>query len=62
MMVIQTEVNTLATVPKGLERGWKILEVRGIIATIQATALLLTARILRSVQQTLGDLLSHGLQ
>ena len=38
------------------------LEVGGRVETIQTTALLKTARILRRVQETSGDLLSLNLQ
>ena len=38
--VIPVVVGTLGTVPKGLKRGLKQLEIRGRIETIQTTALL----------------------
>ena len=50
------------TVTKGLLKGQEDLEVGGKVETIQTTALLRTARILRSVLETCGDLLSLKLQ
>ena len=50
--VIPIAVGALGTVPKGLERGLENIEIRGRIATIQNTALLQSARILRRVLET----------
>ena len=50
--VIPIVVGALGTVPKGLERGLENLEIRGRIDTIQNTALLQSARILRRVLET----------
>ena len=50
--VIPIVVGALGTVPKGLERGLESLEIRGRIETIQNTALLQSARILRRVMET----------
>ena len=50
------------TVTKGLLKGLEDLEVGGRVKTIQTTALLKTARILRKVLETWGDLLSLNLQ
>ena len=47
---------------KGLLKGLEELEVGGRVETIQTTALLRTARILRRVLETWGDLLSLRLQ
>ena len=47
---------------KGLLKGLEDLEVGGRVETIQTTALLRTARILRRVLETWGDLLSFKLQ
>ena len=47
--VIPIVVGAHGTVPKGLEKG---LEIRGRIETIQNTALLQSARILRRVLET----------
>ena len=52
----------LGTVAKGLFKGQEILDVGGWVETIQMTALLRTARILRRVLETWGDLLSLKLQ
>ena len=52
----------LGTVTKGLLKGLEDLEVGGRVETIQTTALLRTARILRQVLETWGDLLSLKLQ
>ena len=48
----------LGTIPKGLVMELEDLEIRGRLETIQTTALLKSARILRSVLETWGDLLS----
>ena len=45
------------TVTKGLLKGQEDLEVGGLVETIQTPALLRTARILRRVPETWGDLL-----
>ena len=45
-------VGALGTVPKGLERGFENMEIRGRIDTIQNTALLQSARILSRVLET----------
>ena len=49
-------VVVFGTVTKGLLKGLKDLEVCGRVETIQTTALLRTARILRRVLETRGDL------
>ena len=49
-------------VTKGLLKGLENLEVGGRVETIQTTALLGTARVLRRVLETWGDLLSLKLQ
>ena len=49
-------------ITKGLLKGLEDLEVGGRVETIQTTALLRTARILRRVLETWGDLLSLKLQ
>ena len=48
-------VRTLGTVPKGLIKRLEDLEIRGWVETIQITALLRSARILRGVLETWGD-------
>ena len=51
-------ISALGTITKGLLKGLEDLEVSGRVETIQTTALLRTARILRRVLETWGDLLS----
>ena len=55
-------IGAFGTVTKGLQKGLEDLEVGGRMETIQTTALLRTARILRRVQETWRDLLSHRLR
>ena len=59
---IQIVISVLGTVTEGLLKGLEELEIRGRVETIQTTALLRSARILRRVQETCGDLLSLKLQ
>ena len=51
----------IGMVTKGLLKGLEELAVVGRVETIQTTALLKTARILRRVRETWGDLLSLNL-
>ena len=60
--IILIVIGALGTVTKGLLKELEDLEVGGQVETIQTTALLRTARILRSVLETWGDLLSLKLQ
>ena len=60
--VTQIVVGALGTVTKGLVKRREELEIRGWVETIQTTALLRLARILRRVLETWGDLLSFKLQ
>ena len=60
--IIPFVIGAFGTVTKGLLKGLEDLEVGGRVKTIQTTALLRTARILRRVQETSGDLLSLRLQ
>ena len=60
--IIPIVVGTFGTVTKGLSKGLEDLEVGSWVDTIQTTALLRTVRILRSVQETWGDLMSLKLQ
>ena len=55
-------IGSLGTITKGLLKGLENLEVGGRVENIQMTALLRTARILRQVLETWGDLLSLKLQ
>ena len=52
----------LGTITKGLLKGLEDFEAGGWVETIQTTALLKTARILRRVLKTWRDLLSLNLQ
>ena len=52
----------VGTITKGLLKGQEDLEVGGRVETIQMTTLLRTARMLRRVLETWGDLLSLKLQ
>ena len=56
--IVPILIGALGTVTKGLLKGLEDLEVGGRVEIIQMTALLRTARILRRVQETWGDLLS----
>ena len=60
--IIPILIRTLGTVTKGFLKGLEDLEVRERAATIQTTTLLRSARILRRVLETWGDLLSLKLQ
>ena len=60
--IVPIVIGALGTVTKGLLNGLEDLEVSGQVGTIQTTALLRTARILRRVLETWGDLLSPKLQ
>ena len=52
MTIIPIVIGAFDTVTKGLLEGLKVLEVGGRVETIQTTALLRTARILRRVLET----------
>ena len=60
--IIPIGICAFGTVTKGLLKGLEDLEVGGLVETIQTTALLKTARILRIVLETWRDLLSLKLQ
>ena len=60
--IIPIRIGTFGTVTKGLLKKLENLEVRGRVETIQTTVLLRTARILRRVLETWGDLLSLKLK
>ena len=49
MTVKPIVIGTLRTIPKGLVKRLKDFEIRGQVKTIQTTALLRSARILRRV-------------
>ncbi len=52
VMIVPIVIGTLGTITKGLLKGLEDLEVGGRVETIQTTALLRTARILRRVIET----------
>ena len=56
--IVPIVIGTLGTVTKGILKGLEDLEVGGRVDTIQTTTLRRTARILRRVLETWGDLLS----
>ena len=56
--VVSIIIGALGTIPKGLVKGLKDLEIRGRAKTIQTTALLRSPRILRRPLETCGDLVS----
>ena len=60
--IIPIVIGAFGTVTKGILKGLEDLEVGGWVETIQTTALLTTARILRRVLETWRDLLSLKLQ
>ena len=60
--IVPIVIGAFGTVTQGLLKGLEDLEVDVPVETIQTTALLKTARILRRVLETWGDLLSLKLQ
>ena len=56
--IVPIVIGALGTITKGLLKGLEDLEIGWRVETIQTTALLRTARILRRVLETWGDLLS----
>ena len=62
MKVIRMIIGAHGTITKGLIKGLEDLEIRGRGENIQTTALLRSARILRRVLETLGDMQSLKLQ
>ena len=60
--IIPIVIGAFGTVTKGLLKGLEDFEVGGRVEIIQTTTLLRTARILRRVLETCGDLLSLKLQ
>ena len=60
--IIPIVIGAFGTVTKGLLKGLEDLEVGGRVETIQTTALLRTARILRRFLETWEDFLSLRLQ
>ena len=60
--ILPIVIGTLGTVAQWLLKGLYDLEAGGRVETIQTTALWKTAKILRKVQETWGDMLSLKLQ
>ena len=60
--IIPIVIGAFGTATKGLLKRLENLEVGGRVETIQTTTLLRTARILRKVMETWGDLMSLKLQ
>ena len=60
--IIPIVIGAFGTVTKRLLKGLEDLEDGGRVEAIQTTTLWRTARILRRVLETWGDLLSHKLQ
>ena len=60
--IIPIVIGAFGTVTKGLLKELRDLEVGRRVETIQTTALLRTARLLRRVLETWGDLLSLKLK
>ena len=60
--MIPIEIDARGTTPKGLIRGLEELEIGGPAETIQTTALLRSARILRGVLATARNLQSLSVQ
>ena len=60
--IVPIVIGALDTITKGLLKGLEDLEIGGRVETIQTTVLLRTARILRRVLETWGDLLSLKFQ
>ena len=58
----KADKGTFGTITKGLLKGLEDLEVGGRVETIQITVLLRTARILRRVLETWGNLLTLKIQ
>ena len=58
VIIVPIVIGAFRTVTKGLLKGLGDLKVSGQVETIQMTALLRTARILKRILGTWGDLLS----
>ena len=59
MTVLSIVIGALETIPKGLVKELEDLEIRGLVETLQTTALLRLTRILRRVLET-RDCLSNS--
>ena len=62
MMPIPIVISALRNVTKGLVQGLENFEIRGRAETVKTTELFRSARVLRRVLETRGDLLSLRLQ
>ena len=62
LTIVPIVIGALGTITKGLLKGLEDIKVGGRVETIQTTAFMRTARILRRVLETWGDLLSLNLQ
>ena len=62
VLIIPIAIVAFGTVTEGLLKGLEYMDVGGRVESIQTTTLLRTARILRRVLQTWGDLLLLNLQ
>ena len=62
VIVVPIIIGALGTIHKILVRRLEKLGIKGRAETVQTTALLKSARILRRVLETWGDLLPLGLQ
>ena len=60
--IVPIVIGALGTITKGILKALEDMEIGGRVETIQTTALLRTARILKRVLETWGDLLSLKLQ
>ena len=60
--VISIVIGELETIPKGLVMGLEKLEIGRRAESIQTAVLLRSARVLKRVLETWGDLLSFKLQ
>ena len=56
--IVPILIGALGTVTKGLVQGLEDLEIIGQLATVQTTVLFRSAKMLRRVLETWGDLLS----
>ena len=52
VMVILIVIGAFGTTPKGFVKGLEDLEIRGQVETIQTTAILISARLIRRVMET----------
>ena len=55
-------IGGLGTIHRGLVKGVEDFEIRGQVASIQTTELMISVRILRRAQETWRDLMSLKLQ